>query len=89
MNETISEEYLKEVRKRCDEATPGPWISFIEDRDHESGDSFIMRGQDGSEEDLYLYGGTIADHDFVANAKQDIPILLNEIIRLKNLLGEV
>ena len=83
----ITLQYLEEVRKRCEDATQGPWISFIEGRDHESGDNFIMRGPDGSGTDLYLNGGSIADHDFVAHSRQDIPILLDEIKRLKSLLS--
>lgn len=82
----VSQEYLDEVRKRCDSATPAPWVSFVEGRDHSSGSNVIVRGPDGSEADLYLFGGTEADHDFVANARQDIPLLLDEIIRLRKQL---
>jgi hypothetical protein len=74
--------YLEEVRKRCEAATPGPWISLIEGRDHTSGDSVIVRGINRSEEDLYMTGGTEADQDFIAHARQDIPILIDEIDRL-------
>ncbi len=88
--EPLSEAYLSEVRSRCDAATPGPWIAFVEGRDMTSGDTFIVRGTgvapNTSEEDLYLTGGTIADHDFIAHARQDIPLLLDEIERLKMLL---
>ncbi|AGQ33525.1 hypothetical protein M495_24730 [Serratia liquefaciens ATCC 27592] len=41
----------------------------------------------GSEEargpDIELSGASIADQDFIANARQDIPDLLREIRRLK------
>ncbi|MHC1730425.1 MAG: hypothetical protein AB9888_00105 [Bacteroidales bacterium] len=83
---SITKEYLEELRRRCASTTPGPWISFVEGRDHTSGDSVIVRGLKGSEEDLYLVGATIADQDFIANARQDIPLLLNEIDRLQSLL---
>ena len=78
----LTKVYLEEVRKRCEAATPGPWISFIEGRDHTSGDSVIVRGINRSEEDLYLTGGTDADQDFIAHARQDITMLLDEIDRL-------
>jgi hypothetical protein len=78
----LSQTYLESVRKRCEAATKGPWVSLIEGRDHTSGDSVIKRGPNGVEEDLYLTGGTIEDQDFIAHAKQDIPILLDEIERL-------
>ncbi len=85
---TLSKTYLDAVRKRCEEATKGPWISFVEGRDHTSGDSFIRRGPNGLGEDLYLTGGTVEDQDFIANARQDILLLLDEIERLRKELGE-
>ncbi len=83
----LTSTYLKGIRKRCEAATPGPWTSFIEGRDHTSGDSSIRRGVEGAwQEDLYLSGATDADHDFIAHARQDVPLLLDEIERLRNLL---
>ncbi len=83
---SLSAEYLIEIRNRCNASTPGPWVSYIEGRDHTSGESVVVRGINGSEEDLYLIGGTIADQDFIAHARQDIPALLDEIGRLRALL---
>jgi hypothetical protein len=80
MNETpITIEYLQEVLAKCASTTPGPWVSFIEGRDHDSGSSFIRTGGN----DIELSGATDADQDFIASAKQDIPALVAEIIRLK------
>lgn len=76
----MTEEELAEIKQRCDAATPGSWISFIEGRDHSSGSNFIMTG---SGEDIELTGATDADQDFIANSRQDIPRLLAEIERLK------
>ena len=67
------------IRERCNQATPGPWKSYIEGRDHDSGASFIMT----SGEDIELIGASVADQDFIAHARQDIPQLLAEIQRLK------
>jgi hypothetical protein len=78
----LTKAYLEEVKKRYEATTPGPWLSYIEGRDHTGGDSVIVRGTNGSEEDLYLTGGTEADQDFIAHAHQDIPLLLDEIERL-------
>jgi hypothetical protein len=86
-NKPLTQAYLEEVRKRCETATRGPWISFIEGRDHTSGDSVIKRGPGGIEEDLYLTGSTVEDQDFIANARQDIPLLLEEIRRLREILS--
>ena len=40
-----------------------------------SGDHFIQTGG----EDIYLVGATLADQDFIANARQDLPTLIEEI----------
>lgn len=77
------------IKKRCSKATPGPWIAYIEGRDHDGGESVIKRGVNWDEEDLYLYGATIDDYEFISHARQDIPILLNEIERLRSLLENI
>lgn len=83
---------MNEIEKRCNKATKGIWKSYIEGRDHSSGDSFIMTGIKGDEDiwnedrgpDIYLTGATEFDQDFIANARQDIPKLLAEIKKLKS-----
>ena len=80
----ISDYELNQIKQRCDKATSGPWVSYIEGRDHTSGSNFIMTGNKNNRgEDIELIGGTIYDQDFIAHARQDIPNLINEIIRLK------
>ena len=75
----ISDKELAEIRKRAEAATPGPWKAFVEDRDFQSGSSFIQT----QGEDIELIGATEEDYDFIANARQDIPKLLDEIESLK------
>jgi hypothetical protein len=76
----LTDEEIGEIRKRTDAATPGPWNAYIEGRDHVGGSSFIMT----SGEDIELSAGaTVADHDFIAHARQDIPRLLAELARLR------
>lgn len=75
---------LEEIRLRCEAATPGPWKSFAEGRDHTSGSNFIMVGEGRNRgDDIELTGATTADQDFIAHARQDIPRLLDEVARLK------
>ena len=83
---------LEAIERRHRAATPGPWHSRVEGRDHSSGDAFIQR--DGP--DLYLSqdkegGGreipSIADHDFIAGAYQDIAALVQEVRRLRRYEG--
>jgi hypothetical protein len=79
---------LEAIRRRCENATRGPWRSFVEGRDHTSGSSFIRTGSDEDRgNDIELSGATTADQDFIAHARQDIPFLLAEIARLKVALG--
>jgi hypothetical protein len=83
----LTDKEIFEIKKRCDAASPGPWVSYIEGRDHTSGSSFIMTGEgENRGEDIELTGATNADQDFIANARQDMPALLDEIERLKGLL---
>lgn len=78
----MTDREINEIETRCNNATLGPWISYVEGRDHTSGCNFIMTGGD----DIELTGASIADQDFIAHARQDIPNLVNEIYRLKELL---
>jgi hypothetical protein len=79
----LSEDELIRIELRCLKAQKGPWKAFIEGRDHESGSNFIMTGQDNERgDDIEMLGATVADYDFIANARQDIPKLIEEIRRL-------
>ena len=87
MSELLSDEELKSIAARVAAATPGPWRSFIEGRDHQSGSNFIMTGEVGSRsEDIELTGATEADQDFIAAAREDIPRLLEAVRVLQSLL---
>jgi hypothetical protein len=68
----MTENELELIEYRWSNTQHGSWQSFIEDRDHGSGDSFIRTGAD----DIYLTGSITEDEDFIASAKQDIPALI-------------
>jgi hypothetical protein len=86
--EMLTEKELLEIEMRVNQTQNGPWKAYIEGRDHESGSSFIMTGIGKNRgEDIEMYGATNADYDFIANAKQDIPKLINEIKELKKRIG--
>lgn len=80
---SLSEQQLQEIECRVNAATAGPWMSFIEGRDHTSGSSFIRT----SSEDIELSGATEADQDFIAHARQDVPLLLAEVRRLSRIVS--
>src|SRR4051794_20619508 len=78
---------LAAIASRAAAATPWPWRSFIEGRDHLGGNDFIQTaGGDGP--DIELSGATRADQDFIAEARQDVPRLLAEVRRLRIAAGE-
>jgi hypothetical protein len=53
---------LEELKGLLRAATPGPWKSMFEGRDHSGGSSFIMTGASGARgEDIELQGATAAD----------------------------
>ena len=80
MNELTPEE-LRSILARASAATPGPWQSFVEGRDHSAGSSFIRTGAD----DIEMSGASVADQDFIANARQDVPRLVAEVARLRGI----
>ena len=85
----ISEKELEEIEARALKASTGPWKSYIEGRDHDSGDSFIMIGSGyNRQEDMYVSRGSgplsSEDLDFIAHARQDVSVLVAEIKRLKS-----
>lgn len=88
MTTPLSDAELDAIEARTQAATPGPWTSFVEGRDHESGSNFIMTGNaENRGEDIELLGATVADQDFIAASRQDVPRLVAEIRRLRKQLG--
>ncbi len=71
----ITKDELIAILSRCNSTTEGPWVSFVEGRDHTSGSDFIKTAKG----DIELSGATVADQDFIAAAKTDIPRLVSII----------
>lgn len=91
----LSEAEIEEIERRAEQASPAPWESFIEGRDHWSGDDFIrIGGFDDAQPDMYVshYLGATSvrvpdvDMDFIAHARQDVPRLVAEVKRLRQVL---
>lgn len=82
-NEKTSPVDVAAIRERCEAATPGPWI-----RDPEYA-SVCAPARDGecvavcSMSDGPPAAGWVADAEFIAHAREDIPVLLAEIERLQ------
>src|SRR5574344_342258 len=70
---------LEEIRQRTEAATPGTWKTVT----HEEYSTVDVDEQGG--ENIAMVGSAIADADFIANAREDIPYLLSEVDRLNAL----
>ena len=89
----VLEKELAAMERRAAAATRGPWQSFVEGRNHESGDSMIrLGGLDDACPDMYVTHekrpAPAADLDFIAHARQDLPRLVAEVRRLRSIIGK-
>ncbi|WP_292213054.1 hypothetical protein [Mesorhizobium sp.] len=88
MNTSLSVLELQEMETRAAAAQAGTWKSWVEGRDFLSGSNFIQTGQGADRgEDIEMTGATVADQDFMAAARQDVPRLIAEVRRLRSLLN--
>lgn len=73
---------LDAIHARCEKATPGPWFCEPEhQRDTRPADTYDVLGPEG-----YLAANQEhPDADFIAHARTDVPALLDEIKRLREL----
>jgi hypothetical protein len=82
----FSEQELKRIERLIDAASDGPWYSYAVGRDPEAESNYIEIGscnELGSFKSIEVVGGTIADQDFIASARQDMPRLLLEVRMLR------
>ena len=89
----LDERTLTRLVRLSELADPPPWTSSVEGRDHESGDTFIMIGAaEDRREDLYLSRDSGpadgATHDLIAAARNALPLLIEEVQRLRSTLRE-
>ena len=68
---------LDAIRRRMDAATPGPWMHGT--------DGLVWPPRMG---DPVSGSAHLADAAFIAHARQDVPVLLAEVDRLRAQLGE-
>jgi hypothetical protein len=84
----LTDREIDELCQLCERATLAPWRAMAEGRDHTSGDSFIMVGrEDDRDEDMYVSRdsgpATPGDLDFIAAARDFLPRLLDELVKLR------
>ena len=92
MSEPMSEERLAEIERRCEAATPGPWLEHEWDTDgnmkpFRPRDQGWLKIGDGKETVIQDMDISMGEHDaaFVMHSRTDIPALLAEVRRLRAL----
>jgi hypothetical protein len=91
----MTKEELQAIKDRCEKATPGSWVSIADIRPGVTVDNpqntDIKRGYVGYGHLLTInkYVGNMNDAEFIANARQDIPALLEEIERLLSIIDSI
>jgi len=76
----LSDEELARLERLSEAATPGPWTSSLEGRDHWGGSHFLLTPNGDIELSL---GASDADYDFIAAARTLMPRLLQELRALR------
>lgn len=85
----LSEEELDRMERRAAAATVGPWLPDSDAPELAANVSVIELGacnELGTFKSIELVGASPADHEFIVNARQDIPRLLQEVRHLRALL---
>jgi hypothetical protein len=80
----LSDCELRAIEDRCRTASPSPWFSYVVGRNLEAGLNCIELG---SARLIEIVGATVADQDFIANARQDVPNLLHYVRSLQQQLA--
>jgi len=95
----MDERELNELERLEKAATPGPWVSSVEGRDHFAGENAIFTPDDPRQVDPDVYvrvrvAGSdwhpvsVADQDFIAAARNALPSLTAEVRRLRRETGD-
>jgi hypothetical protein len=82
----LSEGELDRIERLAAAASAGPWISYVVGRETDAFWNCVELGTCtdlGSFKSIELVGGTVADQDFIAGARQYLPRLVLEVRKLK------
>jgi hypothetical protein len=82
----LSEEDLGRIERLVEAASAGPWVSYVVGRESDASSNCIELGtcnELGSFKCIELTGGTVADQDFIASARQYLPRLVLEVRNLR------
>jgi hypothetical protein len=82
----LSDEELDRMERRVAAATIGPWLPEDDEAELTANVSIIELGlcnELGTFKSIELIGASAADHEFIVNARQDMPRLLQEVRALR------
>jgi hypothetical protein len=88
----LSEEELDRMERRVAAATLGPWLPEGDEAELTTNVSIIELGlcnELGTFKSIELVGASAADHEFIVNARQDMPRLLQEVRALRARLQSI
>ena len=85
----LSDERLREIRERCEAATPRPWQAFYKRKYNEYHVSVPAGDGTGMSIAMFPDGCPTGEPDaeFIAHSRTDVPALLAEVERLKGELS--
>jgi hypothetical protein len=91
-----TDEQLAEIRERCDKATEGPWFpSLLTEGYIAQGSEFnvvasvLEYNEDGSVRATLGNDNYENNREFIAHAREDIPLLLSEVKALRKLIEDI
>jgi hypothetical protein len=82
----LTDDDLDRIERLSQSATAGPWYSYVVGRDADANSNCIELGwcnELGSFKCMEISGASVADQDFIASARQDVPRLLLEVRMLR------
>lgn len=82
----MTNDQLAEIEARAAKAMPGPWVHGGSQDIHTEDEMDVADACRGGG---YLCAEGLADADFIAHARTDIPLLIAELRRLRKQYGEL
>ncbi len=79
-------ENIQKLKEMLPSVTAAPWISYVEGRDFTSGSSFIKTGDKNYSIDFIELKEI--DQDFIALCRNEVPFLIDELDRLRDILNK-
>lgn len=87
----MKQEQLNAIKERVEKATPGPWEVRNDNEGTEYFPFWVVSKLelDSGEWFAELHVGDISDAQFIANAREDVPVLVTEVERLRKVLQTI